>query len=289
MYSGAPSSQSPLAADGTHVYFRTNTAVEACPATAKTCVPTSIWTTTHPLSNMLTAATGYVFWNDGSVIYGCTSTSCTPTQYLDTSATSGTLYAIGSALGSKYLWAVAQDTTPNINVWQMGLDDTSPSPRIIITYDPGPAQPNLVAATPASSRVIWSTASTPTLYVCQDPTSCAMAPSGNTTSTPSPLALVATPSALYVASAVSGVWYTTDLSLASGTSHFAGSNQIFGLAANGTSTTIFYAEQSAIFGCPTSGTSCQMLYQTTGSIGALAADNTAIYWIEGPKLMRLVL
>jgi hypothetical protein len=238
----------------------------------------------------LAAALGHVYWNEGNTVYGCATATCNPTQYMSTAP--ATLYGIGSAVKSPLLLAVDQDTTPTIRVWEMGLDDVSPMPTQIINYTSGgPAAPNQVAATP-STRAFWSQFATPTLYMCQSG-ACGSTPDGTVPAGSNPVALVATPAALYVATA-SGV-KVAPVTLTSSPTSFAGTHAVTAIAANPTSTELFYAEQATtnnVVECSTSGSTCTpaILQMRSNAISALAADGTAVYWIEGGNsIVRLVL
>jgi len=151
---------------------------------------------------------------------------------------------------------------------------------------PGGGSPGPVAAVPNASHVYWSQVGTPTLYDCAQ-TSCAQPDHTVGSSGGSPASLLAIPSALFVVTP-SGISIAP--SPIAATQPFVSGGGVAGMTITTSSTArVYFAEGKTIQSCGAAPPCAPVTHYTGGAaITAIAADDAAIYWIEGSSIMRLV-
>jgi hypothetical protein len=270
-----------LATDGVSVFFRTADTVWSCPVTG--CAnATPVRTTSTTGLHAVSASTNLVVWSDGNAVLGCAPGACaTPTTFVDFSPQPVT--GLAASPTSSFVLASAGDGSSLAvhTITLVGQTDTN-----VFTGAPGGGAPGPVAAVPKSPHVYWSQVGVPTLYDCAQ-AQCA-SPADTKSILASPSALVATGSAVFAATGSGLVSATANLA---STTTFA-NGAIAGVALSPNSTSrVYFASGTSVQSCATNASPpCTPTTHHTGSaISAIAADDVAVYWIEGTSVMRLVL
>lgn len=270
-----------LATDGAHVFFRTTDTVWSCPTTG--CAsPTFVASTSTAGLQTVSASMDLVVWSDGTKVLGCAPGACgTPTTYVDFAPKPVT--GIAASVASSFVLASGGDASV-LSVHRISLDGQTDTQ--VFSGSPGGGAPGPVAAVPKAQHVYWSQVGTPAIYDC---TQAQCASAANTlTGIASPTALVATGTSVFIASGAGLVVAPSNLA----TSTPFASGAISGLALSPNSTArVYFATGTNVESCATSASPpCAPSTHHTGSgITAIAADDTAIYWIEGASVMRLAL
>ena len=271
-----------LATDGANVFFRTSDTVWLCPTTG--CAsPTPVASTATTGLEIVSASSNLVVWTDGTKVLGCAPGACgIPKTYVD--FTPRPVTGLAASTASSFVLASGGDVSL-LSVNRISLDGATDTP--VFSGSPGGGSPGPVAAVPGALHVYWSQVGAPTLYDCAQPP-CAQpdhtlgAPNG------SPTALVATPSSLFISS---GGLYIAPSNLASAQSFVAGA--IAGIAIKTSSAaSVYFAQGTSVESCGATETPpCKPVTHHTASapITAIAADDVAVYWIEGSSIMRLAL
>lgn len=272
-----------LATDGTNVFFRTSDTVWSC-ATTGCGSATSVAATSTSGLQVVAASSNLVVWTDGTKVRGCAPGACgIPKTYVDFTPKAVT----GLAASTLSSFVLASGGDPSVlSVHRITLDAVTDT--LVYTGSPGGGAPGPVAAVPGASQVYWSQVGAATLYDCAQ-TSCAQPQHTVTSSGGSPTALLATPSALFVLT-LSGL-YIAPSPIAATQSFLPVA--IAGMTITTTSTArVYFAQGKTIQSCSTTPpcNAPTTHYTAATAIGAIAANDVALYWIEGTSsVMRMAL
>lgn len=271
-----------LATDGTNVFFRTLDTVWSCATSGCGTSPTSVKSTSTTGLEVVAASMDLVVWTDGAKVFGCPPGACgIPKTYVD--FTPAPVTGIAASTVSSFVVAAGGNSSQlAVHRVTLGGADT-----LVYSGSPGGGLPGPVAAVPSATQVYWSEVGAPTLFDCAQAT-CSTQPDHTVNSSGgSPSALLATPNALFVLT-TSGL-YIAPSPIASTQTFTSGS--IAGVAITTTSTDrIYFAEGMTIQSCSTTPPCTPTTHHTGGAaITAIAADDSALYWIEGSSIMRLAL
>jgi len=271
-----------LATDGTNVFFRTIDTVWSCAITGCGSAK-SVASTSSTGLQVAAASSNLVVWTDGTKVLGCPPGSCgIPKTYVD--FTPKAVTGLAASPISSFVLASGGDGSL-LSVHRISLDGVTDTP--VFSGSPGGGAPGPVAAVPGASQVYWSQVGTPTLYDCAA-TSCAQPDHTVSSTGGTPSALLATPAALFVLSAA-GLYIAP--SPISATQTFLAAS-IAGMTITTTSTArIYFANGTTIQSCSTTPPCSSPVTHHTGAaaISAIAADDVALYWIEGSSVMRMEL
>jgi hypothetical protein len=270
-----------LATDGAHVFFRTADTVWSCPTTG--CAsPELVASTSMTGLQVVSASSNLVVWTDGTAVLGCAPGACgTPTTYVD--FTPMPVTGLAASVASSFVLASGGDTSA-LSVHRITLDGQTDTQ--VFAGAPGGGAPGPVAAAPKSQHVYWSQVGTPTLYDCAQATCASAADTRPVVS--SPTQIVATGAAVLVATGAGLLFAPSNL--ASSTTFASGAIAGVALAPSSTAR-VYFATPTTIASCATSSSPpCAPTTHHTGTaIRAIAADDVALYWIEGSSIMRLAL
>jgi hypothetical protein len=275
-----------LATDGVHVFLRTSDSVWSCPTTGCTS-PTLVASTATTGLQVVSASSNLVVWSDGTKVFGCAPAACgIPKTYLDFAPKPVTGLAASTA--SSFVLAAGGDTAA-LSVHRASLDGSSDT--TVFSGSPGGGAPGPVAAVPGAPHVYWSQVGTPTLYDCaQSQSQCGQPDHVLGSLNGSPTAVVATLSSVFILSSNGLAVAPPDLS-SSAQSFVAGA--LGGVTIKTSSTSrVYFAQGKTIQSCgSTDAPPCTPVTHHSGSaaITAIAADDAALYWIEGSSIMRLAL